>query len=356
MTKIFLIPLLVYAVFFVLACKGRELIYNYKYKRKGLTWYPKEGALRLYYNNLLRYTGIKVQDFFKIKYALSAVAGVLFVAVVLTNNSLQLQELGRFKTSLSDKNPIEREKYYTEEEMRLYKSVQENAYTYKDIGAVVEEIRYKISYLGIESELTNTELIRKTVRRLNIAMQSCWNRTDVLNMLSVLFLAFFGPEMYINIKKRYYARRVKDEIFFSRQKYILLAAANIQGIEIIKILGRESKVLKDIYTEAISAYYSTEESNSVVCKELIERKTKKTEVDLRIYLENIFLVGGESVGTVAQNFLDMNEVESLKREREVKKKLNTMSSVGVVGIFIVLFLLMYYTVAPFLQFLDTFTM
>lgn len=356
MDKLFLIPVFLFLLIIAKLKYWDNVKYKYKYQYKGLHWYPiRNGKIRKDYEKLLRYTTCNVKQFFIIKYSITILFAVLFIAVLSTNNIVNLQKIGEFRLDVSDREPSKNLELYTAEEMRLYEAIKNKNEWNKSSKDLVGEISFNINLLGIESELTKNELIEKTIKRLEIQNISRWKIRDILDLIVYSLMVFFIPESYLLLVSKNTTAKVREEIFFGKQKYILLAAAKLKYIEIIKVLERESSSLKKLYREVISVYNENDIENKSGYKKLIKKYSKSNkDIELKIFLENVLLVGEESVDSVAENFLKMNQVESLKRDREVHKRITSISIIGMLGIFSMLFLIIYYGLKPFLQFITDF--
>lgn len=354
MDKLFLLPPIFLLLIFL-----KKQWWKIKYFNKKPSENRTKERLLQYYEYLLKYKKIKARDYLRRKVFFLIIVLMVLVMIKITNNNILWSRINSFTPAISNtkfediKNPHGEELEYTEEEKKLFNNMIKQKY--KNEEEMIADIRFQIN-LGLKTSINKEELISKTLKRLELYKETKISLKDLSYLIGFLILMFLLPDSYLEMCNKKLKRKMKSEIFFSREKYMLLAASmNLEFIDILRIMRADSILLKQIFDEAISVYFDNRILNTEGFTNIVE-KYGKNQVDLKIFLQELLIIGSNSKEASIEAFKKLEKIESIQQERVVKKDVELLSIKGQIGALLIIFLIILYAVSPMLEFIDSFSM
>ena len=171
-------------------------------------------------------------------------------------------------------------------------------------------------------------------------------------LLSVSFglLCFFIPEVILWIGKRRRRNRAARELRFLKKLFVISGSVKpVDFIRVIKKLIQKSDCHKDLLTEILEIHKRSDRNTESFYNDLMKRSDS---VSVRLFCERLNMAANydfeKAVKSISEDFIG----EQREYARFVKKKIELIHIIGVVGMFLLITILVIWLLGPWMEMLS----
>lgn len=309
-----------------------------------------------YYEDLVVGTPFKdsMKEFIRLKVSLFLIVVVLLLAIKSTNNGIVWRKINSFNPSINSTQfsqtgeDIELKEMYLEGEIGLFKEMRDKSIRMEDREELLMEMNYYIN-MWVTSPLSKVELIEKTISRIEQYKRIKFRANHILIGICAGAIGFILPDIWCILIVYVDKHKVESEVFFCKQRYVLLAGNNLSHMDILKIIRRDSKYIGVYIGEAIDITLMNGmdiEDYKKLCRGI-------KNLQVKLFMEELLLIG-EDKEAIKDMFVKHRKVDEMRRDREEKKKIEAISLFGRISSIIIMTLLLLYGMKPFVEYISKF--
>ncbi|MGV8145843.1 MAG: hypothetical protein ACLKAK_03260 [Alkaliphilus sp.] len=322
-----------------------------RFKRKGLA------KLNEFYINLLRYTRIKVADLFVIKIAILIFAIILILSIRETNMNIITEKIiGTFEYKYDAIYEYSRKNVNIEKALEQEIMLLETLLEKKSIREIRElngeeikaEIRVLIENLGLELEMPKITVVNKVYYR--VIDYALAREISSIKILLIIFFCCSIPEIALFIFNFFSIKSARKELRFLKRLIILNGSIEpVNFMELLAVLISKSK------------YYSAtlKEIQKLNCKNSIDSKviyhdliSGCKDIDVKLFYEKLDQANNYNFSQAIENIKSEFYIEKRREIRAVKKQMELINAIGIIGCFIIIAIMTMYMLVPWLTAYD----
>lgn len=310
---------------------------------------------RFYRYTILKYSGWKPEEIYLLKAILFVVAVALSLMVRWTNTSMQMKEIfERFEFRMDmiyTSQPTGNEEEALAQEIRFLKLALETIQKEeleKGADRMMESISRLIDLPGEELFLPRETLVNKIYNRFKT-----YHEISALKLpyhLLIAAMISFLPELFLLIWNVFQKAEAKRELRFLKKLIILNGSIKpVDFREILKALIDKSKHYRSILQEFEDGNRRSSENMSLIYGRHI-RNAK--DLDVKLFFEKLDQGNNYNFEQAVINIENEFRLERREDMRSIRKRIELIHVMGVVGFMVIIVILVLYLIEPWLRMYD----
>lgn len=313
---------------------------------------PKSNIHRFYHANVLKYSKCSVERLFLIKLTIFAATIIVALLIKYTNISVQTGEI------------FERYDYHTDLLFSNSEAVDKNLALVQEITALKlalkqikrdelrqnsAEVQFKIRGLittpESELQLQIDTLTNKVYNRLKDYYEI--RKIHFLLYLIIGFLVSFVPEVYFAVRNIFVKADAKKELRFLKKLIIMNGSIKpVDFREVLRVLIDKSVYYKQILQEI----EDRNKRNFIDPKAIYGPFIKESkELEVKLFFEKLDEANNYDFDQAIKNIQNEFRLEKRDDIRKIRKRIEFIHTVGVMGFMILILILVLYLIEPWLR-------
>jgi hypothetical protein len=353
---IYLIPLII-ALFIAVFISLRNIkIKKFSaIRKKGLIKkiIPKKSKLRAFYiQNIIKNINMDFEKLFSIKIIILASFIMLFALTLITDIVYETELIKTKKNyratyltggTINNEDDIYKlEMKYIEKAVEAFKDINMKSISTDEFSHI---LKLKIKELNDIDRSSLDELSK----RLFIRVKGYYRirEFNVFNYIFAAFLLSFLPELLLIIKNALTRNERKAELVFLKR--LMIMSGSIEPVvfqDVLNILIDKSKHYKNTLIEINKNINKNSNNPEELYREYIIRTN---ELEEKLFFEKLQMANNYDFSLAIENIKNEFKISQRETDRKVKKRVEGIHMVGVMGIMILIFIWVLYLILPWMQ-------
>lgn len=316
---------------------------------------PKKSKLYKLYKQFLRFTRFNVENYFAMRIIIVIISLVFLVLIRYTNIAVYTEEIfnnyeyrmdiiyEQDDKLVNNQEALNQEIYFLKIAINEISCKEVNDEKLK--GDTMNRIRNIIVDKSMELELPSYTVANKVYYRLkDYYSVRDTNYIMYLYLIIIFFLIFDGVVFIYNVFAK---ANAKIELRFLKKLIVL--NGNFQDIgftEILSLLINKSKYYKKALKEIATVNDKNTVENKLVYREIM---LNIKDEDAKLFFEKLEQANNSDFEHAIKNIEEEEKLAEEERKIKVNSRVEAIHSFGVVGAFIIIYLLANYLLLPWLQ-------
>lgn len=316
---------------------------------------PKKSKIYKVIRQFLRFTKLTVESYFAVKIMAVLLAILLILMVRYTNISIYTQEIVnsyRYKLDSiyeQDDRFVNKEKALQEEmdffNIAIEKINPEELEDDQKKEEILEKIRIVITSSNKPLELPSYTIASKVYYRLKDYYSV--RKSNFSLYFMVLVLVFFSFDAIIFVYNIFAKANAKIELRFLKKLIILNGSfMDINFTDILGLLINRSKYYRNILLQIEVVNNKNTVENEQVYREIL---SSVKDDDAKLFFEKLEQANNNNFTYAIKNIEEEELMTQEERKTKIDQRVEAIHAFGVVGAFIIIFLLANYLLIPWLQ-------
>ncbi len=316
---------------------------------------PKKSVIHKAYRKFLRFTKLNVESYFTMKFMTVIFVILLILMVRYTNISLYTQEIvSSYSYKLDaiyqqDDRLVDKEKALNDEVDFLYivmDKINPHELSNEQMKEeILGEIKSIITASDRQLQLPSYTIANKVYYRLKDYYSV--REPKYLLYFIILSLAFLSFDGVIFVYNVFAKADAKIELRFLKKLIILNGNfKDMNFTEILSLLIKKSKYYKDILLQIEVVNNKNTVENEQVYRDIL---SSVKDYDAKLFFEKLEQANNSNFNYAIKNIEEEELITQEERKIKVNQRVESIHAFGVVGAFIIIFLLINYLLIPWLQ-------
>lgn len=323
-----------------------------------LTFTPKKGGLKDYYEKLLLNFEITLENFFKIKNGMFVVVLIFMFCVGFTDMKVKINDI--YTSFNYNKDPMLNASKYNEEEKQeiikiknqLFDEVLEKA----DVPGILQYDELSAQYVlsGIIDNLGNKTGIDKEIIAAEMLVKlrdyTTFKKMDFLNPFKIAIIFYFFPEIIIYIMKFLSKSEEKAEKNFLKR--LIIMNGSIKPTDFMMVLAElidKSKYYKKILLEIEDCNKKNYEENTKIYQKYIQ---KAEDLETKLFFEKLDEANNYDFDQAITNIKNEFNLDKRMQTRKCKKRVESIHVYGLLGFMALIVMIIFYLLMPWMTAYD----
>lgn len=306
-----------------------------------------------FYIQQLRFTKINLADLLVIKAIILIITIVFILSIRETNIAIITEKImGTFEYKYDAVYEYSRKNVDIEKALNQEIALLDRLLNKKTIGEIIElskeeikaEIRIHVKSLGLELEIPEVTAINKVYYRAIDYVLA--REINTKRILIIIFFCYSIPEIALLIFNFFSVKNAKKELRFLKRLIILNGSIEpVNFMELLSILISKSKYYSTTLKEIQKLNYKNSIDSKVIYLDLI-RECK--DIDVKLFYEKLDQANNYNFAQAIKNIKSEFYIEKRREIRAVKKQMELINAIGIIGCFLIIAIITMYMLVPWL--------
>ncbi len=306
-----------------------------------------------FYIHQLRFSKINLADLLAIKASILIITIVLILSIRETNIDIITEKIiGTFEYKYDAVYEHSRKNVDIEKALNQEIALLDTLLNRKMISGIIElsreeikaEIRMHIKSLGLELEIPEVTVINKVYHRAIDYVLA--REINIKRMLIIIIFCYSIPEIALFIFNFFSVKNAKKELRFLKRLIILNGSIEpVNFMELLSILISKSKYYSATLKEIQKLNHKNSIDSKVIYLDLI-RDCK--DIDVKLFYEKLDQANNYNFAQAIKNIKSEFYIEKRREIRAVKKQMELINAIGIIGCFLIIAKMTMYMLVPWL--------
>ncbi|MBN4062612.1 hypothetical protein JYU21_00330 [Alkaliphilus sp. AH-315-G20] len=306
-----------------------------------------------FYIQQLRFTKINLADLLAIKAIILIITIVLILSIRETNIDIITKKIiGTFEYKYDAVYEYSRKNVDIEKALNQEITLLDTLLSTKTIGEIRElskgeikaAIRAHIKSLALEMEIPEITAINKVYHRAIDYVLA--REINAKRVILIIIFCYSIPEIALFIFNFFSVKNAKKELRFLKRLIILNGSIEpVNFMELLSILISKSKYYSVTLKEIQKLNYKNSIDSKVIYLDLV---SNCKDIDVKLFYEKLDQANNYNFSQAIKNIKSEFYIEKRRDIRAVKKQMELINAIGIIGCFLIIAIMTMYMLVPWL--------